>query len=136
MNYEGFPWCSHTFFLLSISSCNCTNPTPPQHCMVGGTWSLSEQMQEHCYPKCTASALTSQLNYKMTFIRPMKVLVYFVCTYLFISNSMHYLLYICGLLLIRANVLDQSWSAPIPNQSMQQDSYLCMLFVCVLCVLN
>ena len=30
-----------------------------------------------------ASALTLQLNYKMTFIRLMKVLVYFVCTHLF-----------------------------------------------------
>ena len=56
------------------------NPTPPQHCMVGSTWFLSEQMQGHCYPEHMATALTSRLNYyRLTLSCPIIVVVYLVC---------------------------------------------------------
>ena len=54
---------------------------------------LSEQMQEHCYPEHMTSALTSQLNYRLTISCSVTVVVYFVCAHLRSSSSVHYLLW-------------------------------------------
>ena len=52
-------------------------------------------MQGHCYPEHIASALTSQLNYRLTLSCSVIVVVYFVCAHLHNSNSVHYLLWCC-----------------------------------------
>ena len=87
----GAEGCFHALPLDKIAP----NRMPPQHCMVGSTWFLSEQMQGHCYPEHMASALTSQLNYRSRISCSDMVVVYFVCAHLHSSNSVYYLLWCC-----------------------------------------
>ena len=59
--------------LSCLASClaarlNCSKSHATQPCIIGSTWFLSEQMQGHCYLEHMASALTSQLNYRLTLI--------------------------------------------------------------------